>query len=91
MWSLIILAPVVYILIGEVILYTPIPFNPTIPLIGIWILSIFLGTKHILGTVTQENMSVGKFTILYAIFTVLFTFAVTFIGKSILTRLMFGF
>ncbi len=82
----------IYIAVLWIIPFLSIPFNLTIPLIVLWITGIFFGTKAILGTNIQESkISMGKFVTIYAIATIIFTFAITFIGGRILTRVMFGF
>ncbi len=92
MWLLVIALPVLYILLGEVIFYLPIPFDPTILMIILWIVGMFFGTKTILGSDIQESkISVGKFITIYTIATFIFAFAVMLIGASILVRVMFGF
>lgn len=91
MWLLVVGLPVLYIALGEVTLYLPIPFNPTIPMIILWIIGMFFGTKTILGSDIQDSkISLGKFVTIYTIATIIFTFAVSFIGGRILTRIMFG-
>ena len=92
MWLLVIALPALYIALGEVTPYLPLPFNPTVPMIILWIVGMFFGTKTILGSDIQESkISLGKFVTIYTIATIIFTFAVMFIGGRILMRVMFGF
>jgi acetyltransferase-like isoleucine patch superfamily enzyme len=91
MWLLVVGLPALCIALGEVILYSPIPFNPTIPMIILWIVGMFFGTKTILGSDIQESkISLGKFVTIYTVVTIIFTYAMS-IGARVIVRLMFGF
>ena len=91
MWLLVIALPVLYITLGEVMFYLPIPY-PTLLMAILWIVGIFFGIKTILGSDIQESkISVGKFVTIYTIATIIFAFAVMFIGARNLLRVIFGF